>query len=183
MPLTSVARELRRALSAKRQEMGTILGAGDLPPGQTPMPGSALASDSSTLLRTSYPVFNEQTTPLVDLSHMDGLRDDALRRVLSAGFMSDAPHSLVGILRRLRKAYDELGQPSELDRLLFKECHTLVGSAAAVGASELCRQARIFEASPTADLLEVLADTLRKTYAELIGRGLLQRPAAAADVQ
>jgi len=179
MPLPDVARELRRALAAKRLERGQDLSPNDIPPGQQPVPGAALASDASYLLQTSFPVANELNTPLIDLSHMDGLRPEAKHRILVAAFTNDAPHSIAGNLRRLQATFFKLGQPAEmvLTGALFKQCHSLVGTAASCGASELCRQVRIFEAAPAAEGFDVLWRTLSATHAELITRGLLQRPA------
>jgi hypothetical protein len=105
VPLPDVARELRRALAAKRLERGQDLSPNDIPPGQQPVPGAALASDASYLLQTSFPVANELNTPLIDLSHMDGVRPEAKHRILVAAFINDAPHSIAGNLRRLQATF------------------------------------------------------------------------------
>ena len=181
MPLMSVAREVRRALGAKRLERGIALTPTDLPPGQPPAPGSALASDSVELLHSSYPMGTGSDTPLLNLEHLHGFRPEIVHRICVAAFSADSAESLAGTLRKLEATYNEKGQPTEMitEGALFKHTHKLVGDAASCGATELTRQAREFEVAPSPDAFRVLWSTLDSTRAELIAKGLLQRPAAA----
>ena len=107
--------------------------------------------------------------PLIDLSHMKGVPRPVMHRLLSQGYDVASDVSLVGVLKQLEVCTPTGNGINDL-------AHRLAGDALCLGACELGRLAKAFNAAPTIEGVEVMWRTLDATRQQLVAEGLLPKP-------
>jgi hypothetical protein len=92
-----------------------------------------------------------------------------MHRLLSQGYDVASDVSLVGVLKQLEVCTPTGNGINDL-------AHRLAGDALCLGACELGRLAKAFNAAPTIEGVEVMWRTLDATRQQLVAEGLLPKP-------